>query len=95
MAMALDDVPLTKSHAVALFPIGAGRISIAAPSDVDLVEVGELVADQLHPLEEIATSRQEGRLTFQIDDVQSRGVLLITSKTNRDHARQLMNAALQ
>ncbi len=95
MTMSLDDVALTKSHAIAMFPIGAGQISIAAPSDVDLVEVGEPGADQFHPLEEIATSRQEGRLTFQIDDVQSRGVLLITSKTNRDYARQLMNAALQ
>ena len=96
MAMSLDDVALTKSHAVAILPIGAGKISIVAPPDVDVVEVGEPGADaQFHPLEEIATSRQDGRLVFQIDDVQSRGLLLITSKSNRDHARQLMDAALQ
>jgi hypothetical protein len=46
-------------------------------------------------VEEVKTTREDGRLTFQLDDVQVRGVLLITSKAERDHARQLMTAALQ
>jgi len=95
MAMSLDDVALSDSRAIALFAIGAGKISIASPPGLDLVEVGETDGGQFRPVEEIATSRQEGRLTFQIDYVQSRGVLLITSKANQDHARRLMNAVLQ
>ncbi len=95
MAVSLDDVALDRSHAVGLFVLGGGRVSIAVPSEVDTVEVGETTGAQFHPLEEVKTTREEGRLTFQLDDVQARGVVLITSKADRDRARQLMTAALQ
>jgi len=95
MAMALDDVALNKSHGMALFALGEGSVSIAAPEDVDLVEVGEPEGARFHVVEEIRTSRREGRLTFQLDDAQARGVLLIASKAQRARARQLMNAVLQ
>jgi hypothetical protein len=62
---------------------------------VDLVEAGEITDGQFHAMEEVKTTREDGRLTFQLDDVQTRGVLLITSKAERDHALQLMIAALQ
>jgi len=95
MAMSLDDVALNKSHSIALFVLGEGRVSIAAPEDVDVVEVGDTEGGQFHEFEEIEASRTEGRLTFRLDDAQARGVVLITSKAERDRARQLMNAALQ
>ena len=95
MAMSLDDSELSKSHAVALFVLGEGKISLAVPEDVDIVEAGEITDGQFHAVEEVKTTREDGRLTFQLDDVQTRGVLLITSKAGRDHARQLMSAAIE
>jgi hypothetical protein len=95
MAMSLDDVALNKSHALALFVLGQGRVSIAAPEDVDMVETGDLEGGQFNVAEEIKASRTEGRLTFRLDASQARGVVLLTSDAERDHARQLMNAALQ
>jgi hypothetical protein len=95
MAMSLDDVALNKSHAIALFVLGAGRVSIAAPEDVDVIEVGDPEGGRFHVLDEIKTSRTEGRLSLRLDDAQARGVVLITSKADQDRARQLMDAALQ
>jgi hypothetical protein len=95
MVMSLDDVALSKSHAIAVFVLGEGRVSIAAPEDVDLVEVGDTEGGEFHCVEEVNASRTGGRLTFRLDHAQARGVVLITSKVERDHARQLMNGALQ
>ncbi len=95
MAMSLDDVALNKSHAVALFALGRGRISMALPEDTDVVEVGETTGAQFHPVEEVKATREGSRLTFHLDEVQARGVVLISSKAERDHARQLMSASLQ
>ena len=80
---------------VALFALGEGNISLAIPYDVDLVEAGEIIEGRFHAMEEVRTTREGGRLTFQLDDVQARGVLLITSKVEREHAVQLMTLALQ
>jgi hypothetical protein len=95
MIMSLDDAELSKSHALGLFALGVGKVALAVPEDVDVVEVGDINDGQFQPVEEVKTTREDGRLTFQLDDVQVRGVLLITSKAERDHARQLMTAALQ
>jgi hypothetical protein len=95
MAMSLDGTALNKSHAVALFALGGGRISMALPEDTDVVEVGETAGAQFHPVEEAKATREGSRLTFHLDDVQARGVVLISSKVERDHARQLMSASLQ
>jgi hypothetical protein len=95
MAMSLDDAALNQSHAIALFVLGEGRVSIAAPEGVDVVEVCDTEGGQFHSVEEIKTGRTEGRLSFRLNDAQARGVLLITSKADQDRARQLMNAALQ
>jgi len=80
---------------VGLFVLGGGKISIALSADVDTVETGETMGGQFHPLEEVRTTREDGRLTFELDDVQARGVVLITSKAEREHARQLMSAAIE
>ena len=95
MAISPDGAELNKSHAVVLFVHGEGRTSLAAPEDVDVVEVGEITVGQFHAVEEVKTTREDGRLTFQLDDVQARRVVLITSKAERDRARQLMGAALE
>jgi len=95
MVLSLDNAELSKSHAVALFVLGEGKISLALPEDVDVVEVGEITDGQFHAVEEVKTIREDGRLTFQLDDVQARGVVLITSRAERAHARQLMTAALE
>lgn len=95
MAMSLDDAALNKSHAIALFVLAPGRVSIASADDVDTVEVGDPEEGEFHKIEEIKTSRSDGRVSFQLDDGQARGVVLITSKPDQDHALQLMNAALQ
>jgi hypothetical protein len=95
MAMSLDGKALNKSHAVALFALGRGKISMALPEDTNVVEVGETTAAQFHPVEEVKATREGSRLTFYLDDVQARGVVLICSKAERDHARQLMSASLQ
>ena len=95
MVMSLDNAELSKSHAVALFALGEGKVALALPDDVDLVEAGEITDGQFHAMEEVRTTREGGRLTFQLDDVQARGVLLITSKAEREHAVQLMTLALQ
>jgi hypothetical protein len=75
--------------------LGEGRVSIAAPEDVSVVEVGDPEGGQFQVAEEIKASRIEGRLIFRLDASQARGVVLLTSEAKRDHARQLMNAALQ
>jgi hypothetical protein len=95
MAMSLDGTALNKSHAVALFALGRGRISMALPEDTDAVEVVETTGAQFHPVEEVKATREGSRLTFHLDDVQARGVVLISSKAERNHARQLMSASLQ
>jgi len=95
MAVSLDDAALVNSHTVGLFVLGGGKISIALSADVDTVETGETMGGQFHPLEEVRTTREDGRLTFELDDVQARGVVLITSKAEREHARQLMSAAIE
>ena len=95
MAMSLDDVALNKSYAIALFLLGEGRVSMAVAEDVEVVEMGDPEGGQFHVAEEIKASRTEGRLTFRLDASQARGVVLLTSEAERDHARQLMNAALQ
>jgi len=95
MAMSLDDAALAKSHAVAVLALGSGKVSIRVPADVDTVEVGESVGAQFHPLEEVKATREGDLLTFQLDDVQARGVVLITSRAEREHARQLLTSAIE
>ena len=95
MAVSLDDSGLSNSHAVALFVLGEGKISLAAPEDVDVVEAGDAANGQFHVLEEIKPTREQGRLTFQVDDVQAYGVLLITSKAERERALRLMGTLLE
>jgi len=95
MAVSLDDSALSNSHAVALFVLGEGKISLAAPEDVDVVEAGDAANGQFHVLEEIKPTREQGRLTFHVDDVQAYGVLLITSKGERERALRLMGSLLE
>ncbi len=95
MAASLDEAALSKSHAVALFVLGEGKISLAAPEDVDVVEAGDAANGQFRVLEEIKPTREHGRLTFHVDDVQAYGVLLITSKAERERALRLMGALLE
>lgn len=94
MAMSLDKAALNKSHAIGIFAIGAGKISLATAPGVDVVEVGEIEKGRFKPIEQIKPSRTGGLLTFQIDAVESRGVLLITSRSNEKEAQQLINTAL-
>ena len=95
MVMALDDAPLQKSNAVALFSLGDGKVSIAVPAVVDGAEVGDIESGEFRPREEIPAHRAEGRLEFQVDEVQARGVVLLFSKAEREQARHLLNGALQ
>jgi hypothetical protein len=95
MVMALDDVPLQKSHAIALFALGGGKVSIAVPPEVDVVEVGDIESGQFRPREEIVAHQNEGRLEFQLDGSQARGVVLLHSKANRERARGLLNHVLR
>jgi hypothetical protein len=95
MAMSLDGKPLRSAEALALFPIGAGNISVAAAPGCDVVEVGEIVEGRFRPLETIDGRYEKGRISFQIDETQSRHVLLIRSRTNRELARKLMDQVVQ
>lgn len=94
MAMTLDDAELDHSQAIAIFAVGAGKISLRVPSD-RAVEMGEVGTAGFRPVEQIPATFADGMLTFQIDDVQARGVLLISSEVNRRRARILMSKALQ
>ena len=95
MAMALDDAPLQKSRAVALFSLGAGKVSISAPAMVDEVEVGDIEGGEFRPRVEIPAHRADARLEFQVDDLQARGVVLLCSTAEREQAQHLLNGALQ
>ena len=95
MAMALDDAPLQKSRAVALFSLGAGKVSICVPAVVDDVEVGDIEGGEFRPREDIPAHRADGRLEFQVDDLQARGVVLLCSKAEREQARHLLNGELR
>jgi len=95
MAMSLDQRPLRESEAVAMFPIGAGSVSLETPPGVDTVEAGEVTDGQFHVLERIPAQKIDGRVSFRIDDVQSQCLLLISSPAGARQAHQLMNAAMK
>jgi hypothetical protein len=95
MVTSLDDTALEKSQAIAVFAVGSGKIALAGQTGLDSVEVGEVSNGHFRPVDEIKSSRQDGLLTFQIDDVQARGVLLVTSSGGKEQARDLMSRALQ
>jgi len=56
---------------------------------------GESVNARFQPLEEVEAMRQGDLLIFQLDDVEARGVVLITSKPQRERARQLLTSAIE
>jgi hypothetical protein len=95
MVTSLDDTALEKSQAIAVFGVGSGKVALTAPAGLDSVEVGEVDNGHFRPVDEIKSSRQGGPLTFRIDDVQARGVLLVTSSGGKEHARALMSRAVQ
>jgi len=95
MVMALDDAPLQKSRAIALFSVGAGKVSISVSAVVDDVEVGDIEGGEFRPREDIPAHRADGRLEFQVNDLQARGVVLLCSKAEREQARHLLNGELR
>jgi len=95
MTMSLDGKALRGSEALALFPIGAGKISVAAAQGCDVVDIGEIVDGHFRPVETIEGRYENGQISFQIDETQSHYVVLIHSRTNRELARKLMDQAVQ
>jgi hypothetical protein len=95
MVMSLDQRPLRQSEAVALFPIGAGKVSLMTQSGLDTVEAGEVVNGQFHVMERIPSQQGGGRLAFRIDDAQSQCIVLLSSGAKLERARETMNAALK
>jgi hypothetical protein len=91
MVASLDEKSLEQSQAVVIFALGAGDISFASAAGLDVIEVGEINGGRFHPIEQIKSSRREGLLTFAIDDVQARGVLLITSSRDKRRAQELLS----
>jgi hypothetical protein len=95
MITSLDDMALKKSQAIAAFALGAGKISLAAADGLDVVEVGEVDNGCFRPVDEVKPTRQGDMLVFQVDEVQARSVMLLTSEASKEHAHQLVNRALQ
>jgi hypothetical protein len=95
MAMSLDEAALDRSQAIALFTIGAGKVTLAVPPAIDVVELGKIEGGKFRAVEEIRPDYENGKLTVHIDEVQASGVLLITSASNREHAHVLMDRALR
>lgn len=95
MVMGLHQHGLQDSEALAVFPLGAGAISLKADKGINTVAAGEIVGGQFRVLEKIPSKQVEGSLTFRIDEAQSQCVLLITSEGRLEHAHQLMNATVK
>ena len=66
MAMSLDQHPLRESAAVAMFPIGAGSVSLQTESGMDTVEAGEVMNGEFHVLERSPARKVDGRLVFEL-----------------------------
>lgn len=95
MVMTLDNAPLQRSRALALFAIGSGDVSIAVPGEIDVVEAGDIKDGQFLSHEDIPTRRTHGLLEFHLDNAQAREVMMLCSGAGREQAQTLLNDALR